>query len=367
MRGREGKQRVVRSAAARDWRSGESGTHELRNEAVLRGWATQSLSGSGMGEAGQQERNGWIRDRRSRVLENPTSPRRQRPCMHRPRRYAARREPHSSGFCGTDQSSTRLRFASRIHRATLNSVELLQQFCPPQNLSSAEVNNTVRQNMKTLAYMVAVFVLLPFDLLRAADDTNSFVDHFGDAENILGYVALIDGLIDVGEAKIYASIEDEGKEHPLPRAKTQNGIRMVYTVTRTPEGVLVHFSTSRAPYLPTAFGKHIVGLFMVRAGWPKPTMFEVSERHVFHAYWVVPDAEFTQIQSALPQLRAKIRSSEDAKSAFLNGLLRSNELETEPNLESLVPTPASVTPAADATVARGEWSGSFMAFSFLSS
>ena len=58
------------------------------------------------------------------------------------------REPHSSGFCGTDQSSTRLRFVSEIHPATLNSVELLQQFSPPQNLSSVEVNNTVRQKMK---------------------------------------------------------------------------------------------------------------------------------------------------------------------------------------------------------------------------
>lgn len=42
---------------------------------------------------------------------------------------------------------------------------------------------------------------------------------------------------------------------------------------------------------------------------------------------MMPKAQFAQIQAALLELRAKIRSSGDAKAAFLRGLLRSRDLE----------------------------------------
>lgn len=166
------------------------------------------------------------------------------------------------------------------------------------------------------------------------DDTANFIAHFHDDVNIHGYVSLIDELIDAGEATIYASQEEQKKKNPeLPRAKTDNGILMLYTLTQTPEGVMVHFSVSRVPYLPTALGRHIVELFMARSGWPKPAMFSVSDRQVFHAVLIVPEAQFRQIQTALPDLRARIRKSEDAKDAFLRGLLRAQELDGHPNSE----------------------------------
>lgn len=135
-----------------------------------------------------------------------------------------------------------------------------------------------RSAMKIPALSIALLALLPSMMAGATEDTKSFVDHFHDDANIPSYVALVDGLIDAGEAKIYASMEDEKKDSRSPRARTPNGILMLYTVAHTPDGVLVHFSTSRAPYLPTALGKHIVGLFMARSGWPKPVMFSVSDR-----------------------------------------------------------------------------------------
>ena len=65
---------------------------------------------------------------------------------------------------------------------------------------------------------------------------------------------------------------------------------------------------------------------------------------------MVPEAQFVQIQAALPELRTTIRKSEDAKAAFLRGLLRARDLENAPN-KAPDPTPMSVTPAADAPVA----------------
>lgn len=178
----------------------------------------------------------------------------------------------------------------------------------------------------------------------AADDSRNFIDHFHDDANASIYVSFVDKLIDTGEGKIHASMEDEKKDTQLPRAKTPNGILMLYTVAHTPDGVLVHFSTSRAPYLPTALGKHIVGLFMARSGWPKPAVFQISENQVFHAIWMVPESQFAQIRTALPELRAKIRNSEDAKTAFLRGLLRSQELDVAPPTQTA--RPRSPGPAA---------------------
>jgi hypothetical protein len=180
--------------------------------------------------------------------------------------------------------------------------------------------------MKILNLAFALLTVMSPPTFGAEDDTKAFVDHFHDEANIPMYVSLIDDLIAAGEARIYPSIEAEKKDPQSPRAKTQNGILMLYTVTHTPDGVVVHFSTSRAPYLPTAMGKHIVGLFMTRSGWPKPAMFTISEHQVFHAIWVVPPTQFAQIQGALPELRAKVKGSENAKAAFLRGLLRSGEL-----------------------------------------
>jgi len=192
--------------------------------------------------------------------------------------------------------------------------------------------------MKTLAISIVLLTLLQAPTARAEDDTKGFVDHFHDDANVPSYVAMVDKLIDAGEAKVYKSIEEEKKDSQTPREKSPNGILMLYTVAHTQDGVLVHFSTSRAPYLPMAFGRHIVGLFMARSGWPKPAVFQVSENHVFHALWMVPEAQFAQIQPALLGLRAKIRSSEDAKAAFLRGLMRAGDLEEKPN-QSSQPTP----------------------------
>ncbi|MCM2275863.1 MAG: hypothetical protein NDI75_13825 [Candidatus Didemnitutus sp.] len=185
--------------------------------------------------------------------------------------------------------------------------------------------------MKTLLLTITMLAMLSSATRGATDDTKSFVDHFHDDVNIPSYVALVDELIDAGEARIYTSVEEQKKDSRSPRAKTPNGILMLYTLTHTPGGVLVHFSTSRAPYLPTALGKHIVGLFMARSGWPKPAMFSVSDHQVFHAVWMVPEVQFVQIKAALPELREKTRKSEDAKAAFLRGLLRSRDLEEGPN------------------------------------
>jgi hypothetical protein len=190
--------------------------------------------------------------------------------------------------------------------------------------------------MKTLALSLALLALLSPRLVAAEDDTKSFGEHFYDEANIPAYVAAVDELIAAGEARIYASMDDERKDPKSPSAKTPNGIFMIYTVTHTPDGVLVHFSMSRPPYLATPLGKHMVGLFMFRAGWPKPMIFNISERRVFHAFWNIPEAQFAQIQAALPELRAKIKASADAKTAFMRGLLRAGDLQEAP-----IPTPPS--------------------------
>jgi hypothetical protein len=184
--------------------------------------------------------------------------------------------------------------------------------------------------MKTFALLLVALLVVRPSAMAASDDTKAFTDHFYDDANIPSYVASVDDLIVAGEAKIYASIEDEKKDSQSPRAKTPNGILMVYTVTHTPKGVLVHFSTSRAPYLPMPLGKHIVGLFMARSGWPKPMMFAISDRQVFHAVWMMPEAKFAEIQKGRPELNAKTTNSAEVKSAFLKGLLRSAELNDQP-------------------------------------
>jgi hypothetical protein len=198
--------------------------------------------------------------------------------------------------------------------------------------------------MKTPAIFIVLFALFSSTMTAAEDDTKTFGEHFYDEENIPTYVALIDDLIVAGEARIYASMDDERKDPNAPGARTSNGILMLYTVTHTPDGVLVHFSTSRAPYLATPFGKHIVGLFMYRSGWPKPTVFSISENRVFHAIWMIPEAQFTQIQATLPELRATMKASENPKAAFVRALLRSGDLQEQPK------QPA---PAAAAPVGRG--------------
>ena len=66
-------------------------------------------------------------------------------------------------------------------------------------------------------------------------------------------------------------------------------------------------------------------------------MFSISEHQVFHAVWLVPEAQFAQIQGSLPELREKIKKSEDAKAAFLHGLLRSGDLKAGPS-PALQPT-----------------------------
>ncbi len=181
--------------------------------------------------------------------------------------------------------------------------------------------------MKIIAISIALLALLP-SAPGATSDTDTFIDHFHDDANVTACVTLIDQLIDAGEARIYASMENEKMDRPLPHVKTPSGILMLYSVAHTPDGVLVHFSTSRPPYLPSAFGKHLVGLFMARSGWPKPAMFSISDHQVIHAIWIVPEAQFAQIQATLPDLRAKIRKSESAKDAFLRGLLRAGDLES---------------------------------------
>ena len=191
--------------------------------------------------------------------------------------------------------------------------------------------------MKKLVLSMAMLTVLSAATPSAEDDAKTFVDHFYDNANIPSYVALVDNLIDAGEAKVYGSIDEEKKDPQTPREKSSNGILMLYTVAHTPDGVLVHFSTSRAPYLPMPLGRHIVGLFMARSGWPKPAVFQVSENQVFHAIWMVPESQFAQIQPALAGLHAKIRSSEDAKEAFLRGLLRSRDLDEKPS-QSAQPT-----------------------------
>jgi len=176
------------------------------------------------------------------------------------------------------------------------------------------------------------------------NDTDYFVDHFHDEAAIPEYVKEVDELIDAGEHKTYSSMEAEAEDSRTPRTKTPNGILMLYTVTHTKEGVVIHFSTSRAPYLPIPLGKHMVGLFMARSGWPKPSMFSISEHQVFHAVWLIPEAQFAQIQASLPELRAKIRKSENAKTAFLRALIRSAELEKETD-QVPSPRPDSGAPA----------------------
>lgn len=185
--------------------------------------------------------------------------------------------------------------------------------------------------MRALSFSVVLLAFSLTSITAATDDTNSFVDHFYDDANIPGYVSSVDRLIDSGEARIYKSIDEEKKDAQSPRAKTSNGILMLYTVTHLPDGVLVHFSTSRSPYLPMVLGKHIVGLFMARSCWPKPALFQVSEHQVFHAIWMIPESQFAEFQKELPELRAKIRSSESVKLAFTRGLLRSAELEEQHN------------------------------------
>jgi hypothetical protein len=156
---------------------------------------------------------------------------------------------------------------------------------------------------------------------------DTFAAHFYDDANVAEYFAKVDALIDAAEARIYASMEAEAEDKEPPRAWTANGILMLYTVTRTKEGVLIHFSTSRAPYLATPFGKNIVGLFMERSGWSKPAFFLMSDHRVFHASWTVPDAEFERIRDGLPKKRAQIREEKDQKAAFVRAVLKSKELE----------------------------------------
>ena len=75
------------------------------------------------------------------------------------------REPHASGFCGTKQSSTRLRLASEIHTAMLNSIEH-PQFRPSMIHDLVEGDNAVGK-MKTTIIAVAIAALALCPILRS--------------------------------------------------------------------------------------------------------------------------------------------------------------------------------------------------------
>lgn len=182
--------------------------------------------------------------------------------------------------------------------------------------------------MKKLLLLALVAAVPLFGQGAGKDAPDDFSSRFFEDANLADYVARIDALIDAGEAAIYASQEAEtaAKDHP-PQAKTGNGVFMIYTVTHTPAGVLAHFSVSRPPYLATNLGKDIVSLFMIRSGWPKPTQFSVSQNQVFHAVWLVPEADFARIREMLPKARGDLRKDQPAKSAMLKAVLGAANLE----------------------------------------
>jgi hypothetical protein len=161
----------------------------------------------------------------------------------------------------------------------------------------------------------------------AQNERESFIAHFHDDSNVADYLTKIDALIDTSEARIYPSEEAEKQDTKTPSIETENGIYMLYTITHTKDEVLIHFSASRPPYLATPFGKRIVGLFMERSSWPKPSIFMISKDQVFHAMWLVSDSEFERVHGSLSRIHAEIRKDKNAQAVFFRALMNSNKLE----------------------------------------
>jgi len=165
----------------------------------------------------------------------------------------------------------------------------------------------------------------PSHATKSADD---FTEHFFDDDNINDYAAKIDTLIAKAEANVYASGEEMKQKGKIPDIKTASGIIMAYTIVANDKvGEMHYLSVSRPPYLATAFGCDIVGLFGDRAGFRfPPTSFRISENQVFHAVWIFPNQTLANDKKNAAELRAKKREIKSARDIMISAVLNAAAL-----------------------------------------
>ena len=130
-----------------------------------------------------------------------------------------------------------------------------------------------------------------------------FIDTFWEEEQVAHYIAVVDELIDVAAEDASADTNVVGKH----KTDTNNGVRVIISLTHRSDASVYHVSFSHLPYLATGLAKKFAGLVALRLGFDIPSTVMVSQNQVFHLEWNTPNDKETRdtIAAARKQIRAE--------------------------------------------------------------
>ncbi len=151
-----------------------------------------------------------------------------------------------------------------------------------------------------------------------SEDRMAFIETFWEDDNVAHYITTIDALIDraVANASVDASVS--GQDHD----DTDNGVRIIVSLTHLSDRSVYHVSFSHRPYLATLLAKKFAGLLANRLGFSIPEQVMVSQNQVFHLEWSGPNTQEMRdkLSAARKQIRAETSIQEISNYILLNTL-----------------------------------------------
>jgi len=142
-------------------------------------------------------------------------------------------------------------------------------------------------------------------------------ERFFSPENAASYIAVIDTLVERGEAIYESSVPAQSAKDSLVSGDTINRLHLSFSVTAQNGVVTYFFGVSRLDEgLSPPQAVIIAALFADRAGLPHTGQLSESEKHLFYAMWLVQSKSWTEVKQAILKTRSENRKEKDPQLAF---------------------------------------------------